>query len=155
MDFKIRKGILDKQINQLIEYSLVDESVGKFTSDKERFKNRESFFKWKEKGREIFTLNNENDDLLGIIWMGLKGLPERNYQIEIDPKKYKFSFAIRIYDEARGKGLAIKFMRQCLKKNGVWLEVSDDNLAARSLYSKFGFKQVSETDNNNKIIMVN
>lgn len=154
MDFKIRRGILDKQVKQLIEYSLTDETVAKFTSDKERFKNEESFLEWKKKGREIFTLNNNNDDLLGIVWLGLKELPERNYQIEIDPEKYKSSFAIRIYGEARGKGLAIDFMKQCLKMNGVWLEVSNDNLAAKSLYSKFGFRQASEIDKNNKIIMI-
>jgi len=48
MEFEIKKGILDKQIDQLIEYSLNDESVGKLTSDRERFKNRQAFEKWQD-----------------------------------------------------------------------------------------------------------
>jgi len=154
MDFKIKKGISEKQIEQLIEYSLTDESVGKFTSDKERFKDRQAFNEWRKKGREIMVMTNDDGDLLGITWLGLKDLPERNYKIKIDPKKYKKSFAIRIYGEARGKGLAIGFMKECLKEDNVWLEVSDDNLAAKALYSKFGFRQVSEVDENGKIIMI-
>lgn len=154
MDFEVKKGITDKQIDQLIEYSTIDESVAKFTSDKKRFKNREAFNEWQNKGREIFTLNNKNGDLMGIIWCGLKVLPERNYQIKIDLDKYKYSFAIRIYGEARGKGLSIDFMKECLKTNGVWLEVSDDNLVAKALYFKFGFRQVSDANKENKIIML-
>lgn len=147
MGFEIKKGILDKQIDQLIEYSLTDESVGKFTSDRERFKNRQAFEKWQQKGREIFTLNNKNNDLVGIVWTGLK-------EKQIDSKKYNKTLAIRIYGEARGKGLALGFMKNCIKEKGYWLETSDNNLAAKALYSKFGFKEVSDVDENGKIIMV-
>jgi RimJ/RimL family protein N-acetyltransferase len=154
MDIKFKKGILNKQIDQLIKYSLTDEVIGKFTSDKERFKNKEAFLEWKNKGREIFTLTNKNNDLLGIIWFGFKELPKRDYREEIDLKNYKISFAIRIYGEARGKGLALDFMKKSLKMKGIWLEVSDGNLAAKNLYTKFGFRQVSSVDKNNKIIMV-
>lgn len=146
MDFEIRRGILDKQIDQLIEYSLNDESVGKFTSDRERFKNRQAFEEWQQKGREIFTLNNSNNDLVGIVWTGLKEKQTGN-------KKYNKTLAIRIYGEARGKGLGLNFMKSCIKGKGYWLETSNDNLAAKALYSKFGFKQVSDVDENGKIIM--
>lgn len=147
MDFEIRKGILNKQIDQLIEYSLNDESVGKFTSDRERFKNRQAFDEWQQKGREIFTLNDKNNDLVGIVWTGLK-------EKQIGSKKYNKTLAIRIYGEARGKGLALGFMKNCIKEKGYWLETSDNNLAAKALYSKFGFKEVSDVDENGKIIMV-
>jgi len=146
MEFEIKKGILDRQIDQLIEYSLNDESVGKFTSDRERFKNRQAFEEWQQKGREIFTLNN-NNNLVGIVWTGLK-------EKQIGGKKYNKTFAIRIYGEARGKGLALGFMRSCIKEKGYWLETSNDNLAAKALYSKFGFKEVSKVDENGKIIMI-
>ena len=146
MEFEIKKGILDRQIDQLIEYSLNDESVGKFTSDRERFKNRQAFEGWQQKGREIFTLNN-NNNLVGIVWTGLK-------EKQIGGKKYNKTFAIRIYGEARGKGLALGFMRSCIKEKGYWLETSNDNLAAKALYSKFGFKEVSKVDENGKIIMI-
>jgi len=147
MDFKIKKGISEKQIDQLIEYSLTDESVGKFTSDRERFKDRQAFDEWRKKGREITVMTNDNGDLLGIFWDGFMEMP-------LGDKKYDKTFAIRIYGEARGKGLAFGFMKNCIKGKGYWLETSDDNLAAKALYSKFGFKQVSEVDENGKIIMV-
>lgn len=147
MNIKFKKGISEKQIDQLIEYSLSDESVNKFTSDRERFKDRQAFNEWKNKGREIFTLNNENDDLVGIIWTGPK-------EMQIGDKKYNKTFAIRIYGEARGKGLSLGFMKNCILEKGYWLETSDDNLAAKALYFKFGFKQVSQPDENNKIIMI-
>jgi len=147
MEFEIRKGILDKQIDQLIEYSLTDESIGKFTSDRERFKDRQAFDEWQQKGREIFTLNNNNNDLVGIVWTGLK-------EKQISNKKYNKTLAIRIYGEARGKGLGLNFMKNCIKEKGYWLETSNNNLAAKALYSKFGFKEVSKVDENGKIIMI-
>ena len=148
MEFEIRKGILNKQIDQLIEYSLTDESVAKFTSDRERFKDRKSFEEWKNKGREIFTLNNKNNDLVGIVWTGLK-------EKQIGNKKYNKTLAIRIYGEARGKGLGLDFMKKAIgSKKGIWLECSANNLPAGALYKKFGFKQVTEADENGKIIMV-
>lgn len=155
MDFEVKEGITDKQIDQLIEYSANDESVAKFTSDRERFKNRKAFDEWQNQGREIFTLNNKSGDLMGIIWLGPKAIPEAEWKGKIDKDKYKLSFAIRIYGEARGKGLAIDFMKECLKnKKNIWLATSDDNFAAKALYSKFGFRQISEISENNKIVMV-
>jgi len=147
MDFKIEKGISEKQIDQLLEYSLLDESVNKFTSDRERFKDRQAFNEWRKKGREITVMTNDDGDLLGIFWEGFKEMP-------LGDKKYNKTFAIRIYGEARGKGLSLGFMENCMKEKGYWLETSDDNLAAKALYSKFGFKQVGEVDKDNKIIMI-
>jgi ribosomal protein S18 acetylase RimI-like enzyme len=45
-------------------------------------------------------------------------------------------------------------MKENLKQKGVWLETSDDNLAAKALYSKFGFRQISQPDLHNKIVMI-
>lgn len=153
MNLEIKEGITDKQIDKLIEYSLNDESVAKFTSDKERFKNKESFFEWKNKGRKIYTLTNDGD-LLGIIWLGKKGLPMGKYLENINFDKYKWTFAIRIYGEARGKGLGLDFMRKVIKKHGIWLECSADNLPAQALYKKFGFRLITEADENNKVILI-
>lgn len=154
MDLEIKKGINNKQIDQLIEYSAKDESVAKFTSDRERFESRQAFDEWQKGGKEIFTLANKNGDLMGIIWLGLKEMPQAEWREKIDKDSYKLSFAIRIYGEARGKGLALDFMKKCIKNKGIWLATSDDNLAAKALYSKFGFRQVSDPSEDNKIVMI-
>jgi len=147
MDFKFRTGITEKQIDQLIEYSLTDESVGKFTHDKERFGDRKAFDEWTKKGRKITVMTNDNGDLLGIFWDGFMEMP-------LGDKKYNKTFAIRIYGEARGKGLALGFMKNCIKGKGYWLETKDENVAAKGLYNKFGFKQVSDSDEKGEIVMI-
>jgi len=147
-DVFIKQGILDCQIHQLIEYSHTDPDIKKFTSDSIRFQDLSSFKKWLTQGRIIYTLSDINHNLLGIIWFGQKDPP-----INI---KANFTFAIRIYDSARGLGLSQKFMRTAfidLLKNqkqslitGFWLETSNDNLAAIHIYEKFGFKKIELVD---------
>jgi len=153
-DVFVQQGILDCHIDQLVDYSQSDSDVKKFTSDAKRFHSKESFFEWQRQGRIIYTLVDEQQNLLGIIWFGQKDPP-----ISINAN---FTFAIRIYGSARGQGLSQGFMKVAfndLQKNqthshitGFWLETSTDNLAAIHTYEKFGFKQNSQKDN--KIIMV-
>lgn len=147
MDIKFKKGITKKQIDQLIEYSLVDEMVGKFTHDRDRFKDRKSFDEWIKKGRTITVMTNNKGDLLGIFWEGLKEMP-------LGDKKYNKTFAIRIYGEARGKGLALGFMQRCIKGKGYWLETNDKNEVAKKLYTKFGFKRVGDVNENGEVVMI-
>jgi ribosomal protein S18 acetylase RimI-like enzyme len=153
-DIFIQQGIIDCQIDQLIEYSHSDPDVQKFTSDPIRFQNRQSFSQWLGQGRIIYTLIDKNNNLLGIIWFGQKDPP-----IKLDAN---YTFAIRIYSSARGQGLSQTFMKSAfddLKKNqkksqitGFWLETSSDNFAAIHTYEKFGFKKISEVEN--KVVMV-
>ena len=70
---KVKKGLSQKNIEQLIAFADNDEAVKKFTSDAKRFKDRESFENWLKKGRKIYSLVNENDDLMGISWFGPEG----------------------------------------------------------------------------------
>ncbi len=153
-DIFVQQGILDCQIDQLIEYSHSDLDVQKFTSDLKRFASRKTFFEWQRQGRIIYTLIDDHQNLLGIIWFGHKDPP-----ISI---KANFTFAIRIYGPARGQGLSQEFMKIAfadLQKNqkeshitSFWLETSIDNFAAIHTYEKFGFKKVDQIDN--KIIMI-
>lgn len=147
MNTKFQKGITKSQIDQLIEYSKTDELVGKFTHDRERFRSKEAFNEWLKKDRKITVMTNDNGDLLGIFWDGLKEMP-------LGDKKYKKTFGIRIYGEARGKGLALDFMKRCIKENGYWLETNDKNEVAKKLYAKFGFKQVGGVNEKGEIVMV-
>jgi len=154
-DVFVQQGIMDCQIEQLIEFSQTDSDVQKYTSDKSRFQDKTSFSQWLQQGRIIYTLIDTNNNLLGIIWFGQKNPPSENI-------KANFTFAIRIYNSARGQGLSQEFMKiafndlrsdhQNSRINGFWLETSIDNFAAIHTYKKFGFKQIDQKDN--KIIMV-
>ena len=153
-DVFIQQGIIDCQIDQLIDYSQTDPDVKKFTSDPIRFNNRQTFSKWLQQGRIIYTLIDKNNNLLGIIWFGQKDPPVK--------ATANFTFAIRIYGPARGQGLSQVFMKTAfddLLKNqnkskitGFWLETSSDNIGAIHTYEKFGFKRISEIDH--KVFMV-
>jgi ribosomal protein S18 acetylase RimI-like enzyme len=150
-DVFVQQGILDCHIDQLVDYSQSDQDVKKFTSDVKRFSSKESFFEWQRQGRIIYTLVDQQQNLLGIIWFGQKDPPI--------PLGANFTFAIRIYGNARGQGLSQEFMKTAfndLLKNqthshitGFWLETSVDNLAAIHTYEKFGFVSISFSDTKN------
>lgn len=139
-----KTGISKNQGKQLLEFSRTDEAVRKFTHDTERFKNERSLELWKRKSY-IYTLEGNFEELLGIAWFKtgkMSDLPD-----------YPFTFAIRIYPPARGKGFAKKFMRKSFKsfmgeevfkksKNKkFWLKTNRKNITAINLYLSFGFKK--------------
>lgn len=155
-DVFVHEGILDCQIDQLIEYSQTDSEIRKFTSDTLRFADKKSFQHWQQQGRIIYTLSDSQKNLLGIVWFGQKKAP-------IDDIKANFTFAIRIYGSARGQGLAQEFMKitfdDFLKNKdktlptGFWLETSIDNLSAIHTYQKFGFYSVARKDGKNVMVL--
>ncbi|MFA5532773.1 MAG: GNAT family N-acetyltransferase [Candidatus Shapirobacteria bacterium] len=154
-DVFVQQGILDCQIDQLIEYSNTDIEIKKNTTDSTRFKNRDMFNQWLKKGRIIYSLIDKNKNLLGIIWFGQKDPPIK--------LKANFTFAIRIYGPARGQGLSQIFLKTTfddLLKNqsksqitGFWLETFSTNLAAIHTYEKFGFKKVDQIDDRDIMVL--
>lgn len=159
MDFKkdvfIKQGILDCQVDQLINYSQTDPDVKKFTSDSVRFRDLSSFKKWLIQGRIIYTISDINQNLLGIIWFGQKNPP-----IDVNAN---FTFAIRIYGAARGHGLSQNFMKTAFtdllqnqkqsRITGFWLATSKNNFTAIHTYEKFGFKKNGEIDGENIMVL--
>lgn len=149
-----KKGITQKQIRQLIAYSNSDPQVMKNTNDSKRFANIESFDKWMKIPREIYTLTNKNDELLGIVWFREQDLKSES--------EYGITFAIRIYGKARGKGLSEDFLKKAFDEykklrnpsKKFWLETRADNLSAINLYEKFGFKKLRDSDAGERIIMI-
>ncbi len=162
----IKQGLTNNQVEQLIFYSNTDKEVQRFTSDPKRFKDKKAFEKWRQKGRIIYTITDLEDNLLGIIWFGEEPLPQREFTQTFNPQEFGITFAIRIYGEARGKGLARKFMTETFKhlmsssvyekmeNKGIWLETSIDNTPALKAYEKFGFKQITNPNENQKILMI-
>ena len=140
----ILKIINEDQIKNLIEYTKTDKTIHEYTHDIERFKNPKTFSAWLKRKKIIYTLISTKGRLLGIIWFAKKV-----------KDKYGFTFAIRVYPPARGKGLSQKFMTEVFanfkesiiyknsKNKGFWLETREDNLRAIKLYTKFGFKKVT------------
>lgn len=134
----IKRGLSQKNIEELINYANSDEGVKKFTSDSKRFKDKASFEAWLKKGREIYSLVNEDGELMGVCWFGAEG--------------EGFTLAIRIYGEARGKGLGYGFLKETMNNfmkldeyqnadnKEWWLETSKDNIAAIKIYEKLGFE---------------
>jgi len=145
-----RIGLSEKNIKQLIGYANSDEVVQRFTSDARRFKDEESFENWLKKGRKIYSLVDEYENLMGISWFGQEG--------------DGFTLALRIYDGARGKGLGYGFLKETMNdfmlsdeyrsaaNQEWWLETSKDNVAAIKIYEKLGFEAEKEGESPEKII---
>lgn len=175
-NFHITPGISNKQINQLIVLTNNnDPQLHKFTSDFKngngRFASRANFDKWAKKKSDTYSLRDTEENLVGIVWFSKTQLELNSLDImshiNIKPGDYIITFAIRLYGDARGKGLAISFFHEALKlykqskhfsnlpKKKCWLSVSSDNLPARTLYEKLGFTQITaKPTHDNKHIYV-
>jgi len=153
--YGVSEGITESLTGELIEYSNSDPQIVKFTHDRVRFKDLDSFNKWKT-GKTIYTLRGETEKLLGLAWFHKK---EHQGALECP-----FTFAIRIYPPARGKGLSFFLMEQAFanfmetlvykssNNKGFWLLTRKDNEFAIKLYQNFGFKE-AQTDEDGYILM--
>lgn len=180
--FKIKKGLSEKQINQLIGFSASDPDIGKFTSDSSRFKDRIGFDEFSTHILAYYTLVDGADNLAGIIWFDdfphahVIARSEMTWQSRLnqdrdanardDKEVYGISFAIRLYGGARGKRLALPFTEKAMEdfkkseeyKNHphskFWLSVSPKNERAVNLYRKLGFKDLELNQEYNKLLMI-
>ena len=143
---------------QIIEYSQKDPLVKKFTHDHTRFKDLSSINRWYQKGKRVYFLIRPRNKLVGLIWFGKSKLNRS------DLKAPNFTFAIRIYQPARGLGLSEKFFTvaykdflkkvgsENLKYKGLWLKTNRKNRVALHLYQKLRFKVLRKT--NEELFMV-
>lgn len=149
---KIGIGINDELLSQLIKKSRQPHIISSTPKDvSERFGDINMLNKWLEQGRVFHWLIGDNNDLAGVIWYGKKKFP---VQLTEQKVKANNTFAIRIYENYVGHGLAKPFMFQSLglyhnslKEKGdnnlaIWLSTSINNLAAVAVYTKFGYKEV-------------
>lgn len=148
-----KTNIKRKQIQNLLDYSKNDPLIKKFTNDSIRFSSIKNFRTWKS-DKKIFTLVDEKETLLGIIWFSKK----QKFT------KIPFNFAVRIYPPIRGGGFAKYFMDTAFKRfrntkmyrdskyKGFWLSTKMSNKLAIKLYTKFGFRSF-KSDLENKIMV--
>lgn len=156
--YQIKKGLTESQIDQLINYSLEDPDL-KYTSDASRFKDRVGFDEFSTHILAYYSLVDESDNLAGIVWFD-------DFVVKELPKGYGISIAIRLYGQARGKGLALPFAEKAIEdfktsqhykshpNPKLWLAVSPDNSPAIKVYEKIGFKKIGQLDNGKKELMI-
>lgn len=160
--YLVVSGLTDADVASVIAYANTDPLLARFTSDKKRFKDTESFDLWKEKGRVIYSLHNSAGELAGILWFGTEELPTRARSLAANGQ-FDTTFAIRLYGDARGKRLANRFMQACFADVLIrypeytaaryWLQTSEENIAAVQAFKKFGFAQLTQPDEKGKILM--
>jgi ribosomal protein S18 acetylase RimI-like enzyme len=166
--FRIEHGLRPELVGQLVKKSKQETILRTCPGDAaERFSDASAVERWLQKGREVYALT-PNKNLAGVIWYGEKKFP---LQVPGDGSSLpRHTFAIRLYDNYRGRGLAKPFMQDTLKDymetlyyqgltdtvNGLWLGVDVDNEPAKKLYSDFGYMRVGTIDRGgiNEDIMV-
>ncbi len=148
-DLRIETSLTEEQIDELIHHSTNDQEVISKTSDAARFKDRQAFETWLQSEPSLYVLTNESNKLLGLAWVQKMVCP-------LNQAEFDTTAAIRLYGEARGKGLSKWLLGEALKSFGnsnYWLRTSSDNVSAIKTYERLGFKIASSPDKENKIIL--
>jgi len=162
---KIKEGITKSQVKELIHFSNSDSLIQKFTTDQVRFKDVVTYNKrLKNKIRTYYTLSDDGGKLLGITWFGPKNMPDW-FDKKPDYEGYIITFAIRLYDGARGIGIGHIFLSETLnlylnspqyKDHGggkLWCLLEKSNKAAVRVYKKSGFRSYNKNEGD-KILML-
>jgi ribosomal protein S18 acetylase RimI-like enzyme len=166
-NLKIKEGISNNQIDQLVKFANEDEQIVKLTSDFRRFRTREMADQWfTEVKPQVYVLEDQNQNLKGIIWFDDLPILKDEYTVNFDITEYQLTFAIRLYDDARGKGLAKNFFEECLRRlkesdyykklecKGLWLTTKPENIGAIALYEKLGFIHVNTPEKIGRVLMI-
>jgi len=141
--FHVYRGFND-QVAALLYDGTRDPVVIAHTHDAERFKTPESVMQWHESSstpRTFYSLGNAA--LSAVIWFG---------ESKSVHSSATATFAIRMYDGARGLGIAGDFLEAAhedfatIHGGDVWLAVKNTNSAAQRLYKNHGYIQDDETD---------
>jgi ribosomal protein S18 acetylase RimI-like enzyme len=145
-------GWNDAIARQLVERSK-EEEIRRYTrrDAEERFVDTEAAERWyKEKGHVVYALGKKAT-LEGIIWFARTPRPELGAD---------YTFAIRMYESQRGKGLAGAFLEAAHKdfasrmwyEDGFWLEADEDNQRALQFYAKHGYSEVSSKNDRSLLV---
>jgi len=144
--FTMFRGWSDNVASQLVERSQESDMLEHVPRDHaERFVSRDRANEWySEDERVVYAL-------AGIAWFTRRPLVEHGAD---------YTFAIRMYEKARGKGLAGAFMMaahldlqsHARYEGATWLETDEGNIHARRLYERYGYNEVSRADDRIRMI---
>ena len=145
--YAVHRGWSDDFEQQLVELSMQSHILKDTPHDaSRRFSSTEMARQWyKDHERTVYTLahcaiDESAPQINGLIWFG------KSQRDDLDAE---YTFAIRMYQGAQGKGLAKPFMKAAhedFRNNytgAIWLETSTDNLAARALYRKVNYSETN------------
>ena len=142
--FAVNRGWNDELANALIMKSREDQMLQAVPRDaSERFADVVSAEAWYTRTDRLVYSLGETATLSGLIWFGYSPRPELHAD---------YTFAIRLYENARGAKLSLPFMRAAhadfhhARSSAVWLETDRDNDVAKNLYIKFGYEVMATDD---------
>lgn len=116
-----------------------------------RFANPQTLTAWLEKERQIYVFHDPHGKLKGIIWFGKSDIDS---EVDFEAAGEQHTFAVRIYDDARGKGLYRQFSEAAIvhyRENHMaegdilWLSTQATNERALRAYERTGWKQIGYT----------
>ncbi|MGH7196020.1 MAG: GNAT family N-acetyltransferase [Candidatus Saccharimonadales bacterium] len=147
-DLQIVRGHSPELVAQLVEKSLQPHIQQSTPQDAaRRFTSAETFANWNKPETALYMLLGKSaTDLAGIVW-------HRPAPAPLPEIAANHTFAIRLYKDYLGQGLARPLMRACLKDylnlpqaenfEGVWLQTDESNEPALKSYQKSGYELVA------------
>jgi ribosomal protein S18 acetylase RimI-like enzyme len=140
--YTLERGWSDELAAQLVANSRQSEILRHTPRDAaERFSDEEAAHAWYESNHPTVYALARTAALAGVIWFSHR--PRTEFDAD-------YTFAIRMYDMARGKGLAKPFVtaseadfRKKHEPRAIWLETDMENSAARNLYRSIGYKVIA------------
>jgi RimJ/RimL family protein N-acetyltransferase len=147
------RGWSDRLARELVEASK-EPTIKKFSPNDHTYRFRDIFaaHAWygdAYKAPEVYTLRDERTrQLAGLAWFS-------HQHNELIDESYDTTFAIRLYENARGKGLSYPFAiatHQDLgnfnpKAERIWLQTDEHNYVAKQLYKKIGYTTLAVDKN--------
>ncbi len=151
LNVALAEQLVKQSKDPVVHYYCPSDGVGPYNIPGKtiRFEDVTAVEKWQSKQRLSLPLVKQIGDsglqLAGFGWMG-PGVPGAD-EPQIDGAKT--TFAVRLYELARGQGMATPYTRAIIEahdqqygSDGVWLEAWGDNVRAVSSYKKVGFSEV-------------
>ena len=138
---------------QLFDFSQSDQEIIANTGDATRFATTEKMKNWLSGPRIFYVLTPQQkpNEMSGFIWFSSEPLPIKT--AEEQAKNSHWTFAVRLYQKARGRHLSFPYMKKAFEhfwqkqpSEPVWLSTRATNTIAQKIYTKFGFTLLGQKD---------